>query len=71
VAHDYNPGHSGGRNQEDCGLKSILANSSVRPYFKKKKSQQRAGGLAQGIALSSNSLHHQKQRKVYRTNSGL
>jgi hypothetical protein len=37
VAHDYNPGHSGGRNQEDCSLKSVLANRSLRPYLKKKK----------------------------------
>jgi hypothetical protein len=31
----YNPRYSGGRDQEDCGLKPAQANSSVRPYLKK------------------------------------
>jgi hypothetical protein len=28
VAHTYNPSYSGGRDQEDCGLKPAWANSS-------------------------------------------
>jgi hypothetical protein len=27
VAHAYNPSNSGGRDQEDCGLRPALANS--------------------------------------------
>jgi hypothetical protein len=34
MAHACNPSYSGGRNQEDCGLKLALANSFVRPYLK-------------------------------------
>jgi hypothetical protein len=35
VAHAYNPSYSGGRDQEDCGLKPAQANSSTRPYLEK------------------------------------
>jgi hypothetical protein len=35
VALAYNPIYSGGRDQEDCGLKPAQANSSTRPYLKK------------------------------------
>jgi hypothetical protein len=44
VAYVYNPSCSGGRDhQEDLDSKPAQANSSVRPYHKK-----RAGGVAQG-----------------------
>jgi hypothetical protein len=35
VAHAYNPSYSGGRDQEDLGLKPVQANSSETPYLKK------------------------------------
>jgi hypothetical protein len=35
VAHACNPSYSGGRDQEDCGSKPALANSSARPYLQK------------------------------------
>jgi hypothetical protein len=35
VAHAYNPSYSGGKDQEDHGLKPPQANSSVRSYLEK------------------------------------
>jgi hypothetical protein len=35
VAHAYNPSYSGGRDQEDCSLKPVQANSSWDPILKK------------------------------------
>jgi hypothetical protein len=35
MAHVCNPSYSGGRDQEDDGLKPDQANSSTRPYLKK------------------------------------
>jgi hypothetical protein len=35
VAHACNPNYSGGRDQEDCGLKPARANSSKDPISKK------------------------------------
>jgi hypothetical protein len=35
VAHTCNPSYSGGRDQEDCGLKSAQANGSQDPILKK------------------------------------
>jgi hypothetical protein len=37
VAHAYNPSYSGGREQEDHGLKPAWANRSRDPTSKKKK----------------------------------
>jgi hypothetical protein len=37
VAHAYSPSYSGGRDQEDPGLKPAWANSSWDPILKKKK----------------------------------
>jgi hypothetical protein len=34
VAHSCNPSYSGGRDQEDCGLKPAWANSSQDPISK-------------------------------------
>jgi hypothetical protein len=50
VALVRNPSYLGGRNQEFCGLKPAQANNSSRDPIskKKKKSQKRAGGVAQG-----------------------
>jgi hypothetical protein len=35
VAHTCNPSYSGGREQEDCGLKPAWENSLPRPYLEK------------------------------------
>jgi hypothetical protein len=54
VAHICNPSYSGGRDQEDQGLKPAQANSSARPYFKKTHHKK---GLVKWLkvkALSSN-----------------
>jgi hypothetical protein len=45
VAHDCNPSYSGGRDQEDCCLKPVQANS-WQDYLEKNPSQKRAGGVA-------------------------
>jgi hypothetical protein len=47
VAHACNPSYSGGRDQEDHGLKPAQANSSRDPMLKNRH-KNRAGGLAQG-----------------------
>jgi hypothetical protein len=49
VAHTCNPSYSGGRNQEESGLKAPWENT-LRPYLKKKiLHKKRAGGVSQGI----------------------
>jgi hypothetical protein len=59
VAYTCNPSYSGGRAQEDCGLKSALANSLWDPISKKKKkSHERAGGMAQGVGLEFKLQYH-------------
>jgi hypothetical protein len=55
VAHACNPGYSGGRDQEDHGLKPAWANSSARPCLEKTHHKK---GLVEWLkvkALSSNS----------------
>jgi hypothetical protein len=59
VAHTCNPSYSGGRNQEDHGLKPDRANNSTRPYVDK--------GLMKWLkeeALSSNSGTTKKKKKT-------
>jgi hypothetical protein len=48
VAHACNPSYSGGRDQEDHGLKPAQANS-LRDPISKNPSQKMAGGVAQGL----------------------
>jgi hypothetical protein len=48
VAHTCNPSYSGGRDQEDRSSKPAQANSSRDPILKK-TSQNRVGGVAQGV----------------------
>jgi hypothetical protein len=55
VAHTCNPTCSGDRDQEDCGSKPAQANSSRGPHLKKTYHKKGgAGGVAQGVGLSSN-----------------
>jgi hypothetical protein len=53
------PSYSGSRDQEDHSLKPFRAN---RPYLEKKKSQKRAGEVAQGAGLEFNP-HTTKKKK--------
>jgi hypothetical protein len=48
VAYACNPSYSGGRDQEDHGLKQAQANSSRDP-ISKKAIKKRASGVAQGV----------------------
>jgi hypothetical protein len=62
VAHAYNPSYSGGRDQEDHGLKPAWANSSQDPILKKKKIRKK--GLVEWLkvkALSSNPITAKKK----------
>jgi hypothetical protein len=47
VAHACNPSYSGGREQEDSGLKTAQKSSLQNP-ISKTPSQKKAGGVAQG-----------------------
>jgi hypothetical protein len=48
VTYACNPSYSGGRDQEDLGLKPARANS-LWDYFEKNPSQKRARGMAQDV----------------------
>jgi hypothetical protein len=50
MAHIYNPSYSGGRDQEDQGLKSAQANSSQDP-ISKIHNTKRAGRVAQVVRV--------------------
>jgi hypothetical protein len=58
VAHAYNPSYTRVRDQEDHGSKPAWENSSRDPISKKKKSQKRAGGVAQGVGPEFKSQYH-------------
>jgi hypothetical protein len=70
MAHVCNPIYSGGRDQEDLGLKPAWANTS-RPYLKKTHYKKRADGVAQEVEclpskredLSSNSITAKGKKK--------
>jgi hypothetical protein len=47
VAHACDPSYSGGREQEDCILGKVVHETLSQ---KKKKSQKRSGGVAQGVS---------------------
>jgi hypothetical protein len=61
VAQTYNPSNSGGRDQEDHGLKPAPANSSKRPYLE--KTQKKTGGVAQGVGPEFKPYNCQKKKK--------
>jgi hypothetical protein len=63
VAHACNPSYSGGRNQEDQGLKSTPANSSQDPISKKPNHRKRAGGVAQGEGPEFKPKYRGKKKK--------
>jgi hypothetical protein len=65
VAHACNPSYSGGRDQEDHGLKPARAKSSVRPYLKKTLHRKGAGGMAQGVGPEFKPQYHKKKKKLH------
>jgi hypothetical protein len=69
VAHAYNPSYSGVRDQEDHGSKPTWANSSERPYLKKKKKKaftKRSPGVTQGVGPEFKSQYGKKKIKLTR-----
>jgi hypothetical protein len=62
VAHAYNPRYSGGRDQEDRGLKPAWANSLQAPILKI-PIMKRAGRVAQGEGLEFRPQYHKKKKK--------
>jgi hypothetical protein len=48
VAHTCDPSYSGGRDQEDCGLKPTRAKEFTRPYLEK---IHRRKGLAEWLTV--------------------
>jgi hypothetical protein len=62
VAHACNPSYSGGRDQEDHGLKAAWANS-LRDPISKKPITKKAGGVAQGVSPEFKPQYCQKKRK--------
>jgi hypothetical protein len=63
VAHVCNPSYSGGRDQEDCGLKSAQANSSRRPYLEKTHHKKGLVKLAQSVGPEFK-LQYLKKKKL-------
>jgi hypothetical protein len=61
VAHACNPSYSGGRDQEDQGLKPAQANSSQDP-ISKIPITKRAGGVAQGEGPEFKLQYHKKKK---------
>jgi hypothetical protein len=63
VAHACNPSYSGGRHQEDRGLKPTTGKWFVRPYLKK-TSQKRSDGVAQGEGPEFKPQCHKKKKNA-------
>jgi hypothetical protein len=61
VAHAYNPSYSGGRDQEDCDLSQPRQIVRETLSQKKKNSQKRAGGVAQGVDPEFKPQYHKKK----------
>jgi hypothetical protein len=61
-ARTCNPSYSGGRDQEDCGSKLAQANS-YKTLSQKNPSQERAGGVAQGIGPEFKPQYHKKKKR--------
>jgi hypothetical protein len=65
VAHACNLSYSGDRDQEDHSLKPAQANSSKDSILKKKKSQKRAGGVAQGAGPEFKPQCRERKHSTY------
>jgi hypothetical protein len=62
VAHTSNPSYSGSTVQEDCSSKPVWTNSLQDPILKK-KSQKRAGDVAQGVDPEFKPQYHTHVKK--------
>jgi hypothetical protein len=62
MAHACNPSYSGGRSQEDHGLKPAQVNSSRDP-ISKIPITKRAGGVAQGEGPEFKPQYQKKKKK--------
>jgi hypothetical protein len=58
-----NPSYSGGKDQEDHGLKPAWANSSSETLPPKNPSQKRAGRVAQGVSPEFKPQYCKKKKK--------
>jgi hypothetical protein len=65
VAHARHPSYSGGRDQEDCGLKPARENSSRDPILKKTPSQKKGwwGGSRWWSCIQTPILQEKKRTK--------
>jgi hypothetical protein len=64
VAHSCSPSYSGGRDQEDCGLKPAWANSLRDLILKKTHHRKRASGMTQGVGPEFKPHHRKKKKEV-------
>jgi hypothetical protein len=64
VAYTYNPSYSGGRDQDDHGLKLAWANSSMRPYLQKPFTKIVLEEWLKVRALNSNPSTKKKKKKA-------
>jgi hypothetical protein len=62
VAHACNPSYSGSRDPKDHGSKPVWAKYFTKLYLKKKTSQERAGGMAQGVGPEFKPQYPPKKR---------
>jgi hypothetical protein len=65
VSHTCNSSYSGGKDQEDRGLKPAQANSSQDPIKKKKKISKKSWWVAQGVDHEFKSQYQQGRRKTF------
>jgi hypothetical protein len=65
VAHTCNPSYSGGRGQEDHGLKPAQENSLPDPISKKKTHhKKKTGRVAQGIGSEFKPQYCKKKNQI-------
>jgi hypothetical protein len=63
VAYAFDPGYSGGRDQEDQNLKPDQANSSRDPILKNPIMKSWAGGMAQGEGPEFKPQYRKKKKE--------
>jgi hypothetical protein len=63
VTNACNPSYSGGRDQEDLGLKPAQANSSQDPISKKPITNKRADEVVQGVGPEFKPQYCKKKKK--------
>jgi hypothetical protein len=63
VRHFCNPSYSGGRDQDDCGLKLAPSKQFIKTLSQKNPSQKGAGGVAQNVGPEFKPQHHKKKKR--------